>query len=587
MNMIFGRTKSGVSSAATAVTYNGNPSYETIGKPHLDYYGGVTRQTRDTDIQRLSQACVDSDLRLALATFFQKRDCRGGSGERKPFVLSLAQVPEQLRHKLYLLIPEYGYWKDLNKLARTIPHDQNFIADIFATQLLKNILTFTSDINEVSDRNLEKWLPTESQQDDKSWHAVNKIIKAFNTNLQNPIQLRYNVANRVVEDVKRRITKFDNKASIEYTVGGTLETKSDSEKVQALTKKYQHLLDKASNLPIILTQLKRTGYRKWCAFARGYYDIVEHFKSTGEWDLITYSSVPSIAFDRTKKQFEKHDHERFQEFIGSVKNGDAKINVGRLMPYELLAQSSNEVRDEQWKQIVNETRDFYSEVFFLDKDNPFHPKNSIHVADVSGSMLNAKSKPLPIHVSLSLTFLMSEVSGRPLYTFSGEPRKYAPTWKNLTEAQEMVNDDNYDTNFRGLIDKIYEDCMLEADQKKVAPSEVIPGSIYIYTDGGFDTMCYEQPTTAVDYIEKKFGKFKKVPMIIFWNVAGNVKDFTVTTNHKGVVQLAGFSKDLYKVFTRLTSIDEITPEGLFSKAVLTERYQPVLKVYDDWIQEIE
>lgn len=567
----------------SAVTYNGNPSFSTIGKAHLDYYGGVTRQTSEEEIERLAQECIELDLRLALVTFFQKRDCRGGSGERKSFIVSMSKVPGDLRRKLYSLIPEYGYWKDLNKLARVIPADQDFIAELFATQLYSNIVKFVgidTDLNIESNRNLEKWIATESQQDDKSWHAVSKIIKSFNSHLIIPITLRNNVVNKVIDDLKSCLAKISKEFVVDYKVGGDLKIKiKDDEKVQILINRYNHVLNKASNLPIKLMELKRTGYRKWCSFARGYYEIVEHFKSTDDWSLINYSTVPSIAFDRTKKEFAKHDQERFHQFIESVKKGETKINVGRLMPFELVAQPSSEVRDEQWKQVVKETHEFYANV---NKDNIFYPENGIHIADVSGSMTSGGT-PKPIDVSLSLAFLMSEVSGRPMYTFSGEPKKYSPIWTSLTEAQQMVNDENYNTNFRKLIDRIYDDCMIEADQKEVAPSEVIPGSIYIYTDGGFDQMCSEKPTTAIDYIKNKFDKFKKIPVIIFWNVAGNVKDFAVNTDYTGVVQLAGFSKDVYQIFTRLTSVEDISPEGFFRKAVLNERYQPILKVYDECI----
>jgi hypothetical protein len=588
INSNLDKRNSGVSSATT-VTYNGNPSFATIGKPCLDYYAGITRQTSDSDIKHLAQECIDSDLSLAIVTFFQKRDCRGGSGERKPFILSMKKIPGELRRKLYRIVPEFGYWNDLNKFARAIPEDQDFIANLFAVQLLINIRKFITNIeatltidlsqSEICDRNLEKWLPTENQKDDKTWDAVDKIIEAFNKNFKESLQLRYVVINNIIEKLKHIIIKLDNEATLKYSTGENLIIESNNKKVNLLVNKFQHILDKASNLPVTLINLRRTGYRKWCSFARSYYNVVEHFKSPGNWSLINYPTVPSIAFDRTKKQFEKHDEERFKKFIHSVKRGRTKINVSRLMPYELLGQESNDVRDEQWNQIVKETNKFYKNV---PRDNVFHPENSIHVADVSASMTFGNI-PKPINVSLSLALLMSEVSGRPMYTFSAKPIKYEPNWESLSHALDIVTDANYDTNFHALVDQIYDDCMYEADQIGVAPSEIIPGSIYVYTDGGFNKMCKEQPTTAIDYIKNKFGKFKKVPIIIFWNVAGNVQDFAVDITYTGVVQLSGFTKDAYQIFTRLTSIDEINPEGFFRKAVLCERYQPVLNIYNEWL----
>jgi len=560
-------------------TYNGNPSFSTIGKPHLDYYGGVTRQTSDEDILCLTIDSLRSDFHLALVTFFQKRDCRGGAGERKPFILSMTKIPQELRRVLYHIIPEYGYWDDLNKIATVIEEDRKIIAEIFAKQLLTNMKAFDVDsrnpIKAGVDRNLEKWLPTERQSDDKKWKAVQAIINQFNSLSNNRIYLRRSAISAVLAGVRKRAEKIDPDVSICYS-GDSLSISCDKD--GSMTRKYSHILKKAYALPRSIDKLNRVGYRKWCSFARSFYEIIEHFKSTDDWDLINYSAVPSIAFDRTKKQFEKHDHERFNEFIKSVKKGEAKINIGRLMPFELVRQPSSEVRDEQWRLIVEETRKFYSSV---DQENIFHPANSIHVADVSGSMTMGLN-PRPIDVSLSLAFLMSEVGQRPMYTFSGKPCRYEPSWKNLTAAQEMVQDPNYNTDLRELIDRIYGDCMEAADRDNVPPSDKIPSSIFIYTDGGFDFMCDMSPISAIDYIQSKFNRFKKIPTIVFWNVAGNTKDFAVTSNHKGCIQLAGFSKDLYTTFMHLTSIDEINPEAFFRKAVLSERYLPILILYDEW-----
>lgn len=77
---------------------------------------------------------------------------------------------------------------------------------------------------------------------------------------------------------------------------------------------------------------------------------------------------------------------------------------------------------------------------------------------------------------------------------------------------------------------------------------------------------YEDGTAG--YLTSKFGGFSKIPVVVFWNVAGNLSDFTTTTKHQKIVQLAGFSKDLYEIF--------------FKKAVLTERYEMPLAVYDSW-----
>lgn len=526
-------------------TENGNPSYATVGTPLLDYFSGVTRQTDDAEIIRLAKACIESDLPLAVATFFQKRDCREGTGERKPFILSLNELPADLRWKLYLKVPEYGYWDDLNAFARLKSDDPKTlktIANIFAKHLQENILNFP----EVH-YPLEKWLPTEGQQDDRSWKGVKRIIQAFNAQPHETLVVRERIKEKLEAWHESSLFKIDPEM-----------------KVVQLNDRMDHLRKKADSLPLTIEKLTLKDYRKWCSFMRAWFSVVEHFQSEGLWELIDYSQVPSLSFNRNKKQFAKHDSERFERFIQSVKENKTKINVARLMPFELLAQESDEVRDAQWKLVVEETRKFYSE---LTEESPFHPRNSVHVVDTSGSM--GDGSPKRLHVALSMGLLMTEVGKRPLYTFSADPRRYESTWECLTEALERINDPNWNTDFRKLIDQIHQDY-----------GQNPPKSLFVYTDGGFDVMCRETPITAADYIR---GKWENPPIVIFWNVAGNTSDFTTTNMHQNILQVTGFSKDLYKIFTRLTSLEDLNPERIFRMTILTERYQPLIDLARVWM----
>lgn len=538
----------------SAQTYKGNPSYATIGKPHLDYFGGVTRQSHLTHVEKLALECYQSDPKLALACFFQKRDCRGGAGERLPFYHSMKVLPPEVRRKFYRMIPHYGYWNDLNSLAELIPEDRKFIAGLWADALLKNLIGFEHG---VISRGVEKWLPTEGGHDDTKWQAVDAIIEALNALLSDPIELRNPVQKTVLAQFQKQVGKD---CKVVWT-GSTLNADLTDTIVCQRTAWILNLTEK---LPLTVKKFNKRNYRKWCSFMRAYSEVLEHYTSTQHWDWVDYAKVPSIAFDRTKKQFMQHTPDRFKVFIESVKQGDAKINVSRLAPYQLVAQESSEVADQQWNLVVEETERFYQGV---PSDCIFRPENSIHVADVSGSMTSLTSGVRPIDVALSMAVLSAEVGRRPLYTFSGQPKRFEPTWERLSEAKKTIIDHNYNTNFKGLLDRI-------AVDTKDAP----PKCIYVYTDGGFDQMCQENPISAADYIEKLWPEDR--PVVIFWNVAGNVTDFATTTEHSGIVQLSGFSKDLYRTMTRLSSLGELNPESFFRSAVLCDRYQPVLDHWD-------
>ena len=176
----------------TSITSNGNLSYHSVGSAVLDYFSGVTRQTDDQKIIDLWNLAWEESKVFSILALFQKRDCRGGAGERKPFIFSFTQIPTEYRKLLYTLIPEYGYYDDLNKLAKDIPEDRDFIVKILADKLYENLNWFfnISLDKEVLPKPkhfglLEKWLPTEKGEDDRTWGAVTLIIE----NLKNRLPL--------------------------------------------------------------------------------------------------------------------------------------------------------------------------------------------------------------------------------------------------------------------------------------------------------------------------------------------------------------------------------------------------------------
>ncbi|MGL5191017.1 MAG: DUF2828 family protein, partial [Cetobacterium sp.] len=51
---------------------------------------------------------------------------------------------------------------------------------------------------------------------------------------------------------------------------------------------------------------------------------------------VDYSKVPSLAFLKHFKTFQKQDAERFAEFMESVNKGESKINTGTMTPYDIF-----------------------------------------------------------------------------------------------------------------------------------------------------------------------------------------------------------------------------------------------------------
>lgn len=568
MNTILNTLRSmGILSAHEKVPINDKVApFDENEKPHVDYFNDATHETSEERIIELADASLRDDFRLALVTFFHGRDCRGGFGMRKPFIISMSRVPAQVRKILYPLIPHYGYWDDLNKLAIFVPKDRKFIAKFFAIRLRENMQFFSKELYRQADRNFEKWLPTEGQADDKEWGAVGKIIIKFNDEMtKNPetIYLKGPSISAVIDSVKGYFKEINPDTGITYSENH-LMISCDTDGF--VTRKYLHILKKAYALPEEITMLDRQTYRKWCSFARAFFDVTEHYKSTKNWDMINYQMVPSISFRRSKEQFETHDPERFSSF----KHLYPDENIQSLMPYELMSDFLSDEQDKRWKQIIEDVKLFYK---YIDVNNIFHPINSIQIADIDKES-DSDSQIHPIDIALSLALLRSEVGGRSMYAFSNEIYKFDVNWKTLSEAKRNINDAHCRHDLKAIINFICDELTKES-------RDTIPKSIFIYTDRDFEDACGMSQKDAILYIRDRFSEFGETPIVIFWEIQNDEEDIIITTSDN-FIYVEGFSVDLYTTFMEIADTEDLSPKSLFYKAVLNNRYLPILKTYEDW-----
>jgi hypothetical protein len=146
--------------------------------------------------------------------------------------------------------------------------------------------------------------------------------------------------------------------------------------------------------------------------------IVESLMCNNEWDKINYEGVPGVASRKLHMAFNKHDSERYCEYLAKVRSGDAKINVTGILPHELAnyyvnlrntheyvdedaanaanAYKENETIELQWRTIVNDVKS----CGILG--------NSLAIIDLSGSMFSASNGSIPAQVAISLGIITSQ-----------------------------------------------------------------------------------------------------------------------------------------------------------------------------------
>lgn len=316
---------------------------------------------------------------------------------------------------------------------------------------------------------------------------------------------------------------------------------ASSKKTRALAKK---VIEKLEISP------KR--YRQVLSTLRAELKIVEKSMSAKEWNKIVYSGVPSYAMKNYRNAFQRHDSERFSQFINSVKRGEQKINAGTLFPYDIVHQyldntgyyysikNYDEVLEQQWKALPNYVNEG-SEVLVM--------------ADTSGSMYG---RPMETSVGLAIYFAQRNkgLYHNTFMTFSSTPQYFyidenAALASNIKKV--MNSPWGMTTNLTKAMEKILQDSI-----ENGVTSEEMPKALVVISDMEIDS-CARSDWDYADALSKKFERVGYVmPKLIFWNV--NSRKDTFLTKGKNTVLVSGQSPSTFR--SVLETIDMTAYEAM-------------------------
>jgi len=307
-------------------------------------------------------------------------------------------------------------------------------------------------------------------------------------------------------------------------------------------------------------------YRKMLAKLRRHIDIVEHHMCQNNWGNIDFSKVPSQAMLKLKAAFWKNQPERFKEYIESVEKGEENINAGTITPDQLVKayltdydvdghagnitpvkRETDPVLEEQWKALPT-----WGE-----------PQNMLVLADVSGSMYWAESRPIDIAIALAL--YASERNANPKWqnsflTFESQPQliKVNPYNTLLEKIQELQKAPwGGSTCIQKALDLILDSSETQAD---------LPDSLVIVSDMEFDHATTGSPNFATaKWLAEEKGL--KLPNIVFWNVDSRNRQSPVTFDEQGVALVSGRSPSILQ----MAFDGNFDPMSFYQEAVLNNR----------------
>lgn len=548
---------------STVTTQNGAKSQGSTGSGRVNYFFKVLRSTPKSDVESFLRAADAESVEDAMKLVFQLRDCRGGKGERKPFIESLCWYLESGRldivrqHLKY--IPYFGYWKDLNSLFGTAAEPD--VIKLYTEMLLRDLdrlidarekTQTAGNDNEnvnVSISLAAKWVPNENSEPDRKFKAAKKIAKALGVSMK------------------------------DY-------------RVKYLRPLRQHI------------------------------KVVETFMCGKQWDKIKYGEVPSLCMFKHRKAFERNDPERFAAFIGDVERGEAKINAKQLAPHELVHHylSGNGENDPtinaQWDALV----EYYRSKGTLKNALCVTDVSGSMSCTLGG---NTKSNYKCIDASIGLSLLIADCVEEPfrnqIITFSTDPKFHQVKGKTLKERVKDIHGAYWEmtTNFQAVFDMIlkkaqeYRYVDSEGVAHKGVPEDQMPKTVFVFSDMQFNEAYFcpecqtktkntpmsgiinytsgscKCPPNQITNLEAIRMKYRKagytIPTIVFWNLNGSTPDFPATADDSGIALVSGFSPAIMKMFLAGVSMN---PYNVMRLAIDDPRYDVICGSEDKSLSEL-
>lgn len=310
-------------------------------------------------------------------------------------------------------------------------------------------------------------------------------------------------------------------------------------------------------------EMSESTYRKTLVKLRRHIRIIENHLREKDYSF-DYSKQPSKAMFKYRKAFCRNDGERYEAFLSKVTRGEAKLNTGTLMPYEIVRPFFESRVSEQECNAIDVT--------WRAQENYTNGENALVVIDGSGSMYSGD--PIPATVALSLGIYFAErntgVFRNHFITFSENPQLVEIKGRDILEKLQYCHKFNEIANTN--VQRVFE-LILNTAVKNRVPQTELPARIYIVSDMEFDRCTKDSSLTNFQYARKLFAKHGyKLPEVVFWNVQSRNRQQPVTQNEQGVALVSGCTPRLFNMIVG----GQMTPYGYMMEILGGERYHKIV-----------
>ena len=323
-------------------------------------------------------------------------------------------------------------------------------------------------------------------------------------------------------------------------------------------------------------------YRQNLAYLRKRLNVVETDMCSNNWNDIDYEHVPAKAMLRYNKAFNKHDGEKFKEYLEDVAHGKNKINAGTLFPSDII-KNINFALMQHYQHCYNEEslnlmpKSDIDTLNALWKSLPNYVSgnhNALVMSDISESMYGN-----PICSSIGLGLYFAERNTGPfnnkLMLFATDPRII-----NFNDCNDLyskvVKVSQQDIGYSTNIKKAFEYILQLAVDNNINNDDMIK-SLIIISDMQFDRIHnMDMPKqTFYDKMKKLYAAHGyDLPKIIFWNVAefdaGKHACFHADSDADNIIHVGGYSATAFKTIFKLS--EGVTPYNMVKEIINNKRY---------------
>jgi len=560
-------------------TWNGDINYSELGNEHTEKsiiklfltklleLDQKMVQNNDDTVEIMEQRFVtiiklynemDVDNKIISTKYFFRylfylRNIRGqGKRSRILFYNFLKLLNRYFPHETKLvinLVPEYGYFGDLNNLI-----DMNISNDITNECIDVIIKSLKSDMNMVLIKN-------DQQINELNNSQLYEFFKTYNDQLKSQEELNENIQISLVA----KWIKREDKSNSNYRINIINELFFKDVDMNRLKEINYNLYNRKIKygqklLRIILSSL--------CQLI----NLVEHNMTnatTRGWDKINFDIVPSKAITKYRKAFLNLDKENEPRYFdedrikcsenimksildNKLKGAQQDLNklCNLIWKQNNVGENEKLLINQQWRDMVNSVSELIEEE---SKESEINLRDIIPVIDVSGSMSGANV----MHQAIGLGVLCAMISNIPgmFITFSSKPSVITfNVDDNIFDIFKQVEKSNwgYSTN----IDATYQ-LLLKLMIKNNVPKDTFY-SLLILTDGQFNSMVSFDENRIKGNVTNAFNTFYDrmeiefknngymTPRTIFWNLNERSPGFPASSNLKGVQLVSGFSQTLMK-----------------------------------------